>query len=559
MKNYKLAILGDSATQLISKKIISEGIQSKLDFELYESGYDQIESEIRNPDSDLYKFTPDGILIFLSVEKIQSYYYSIPIETRPSFFRRVSSDIENFVMLLKERLPGSRIFISNLAEISDGVYGNNSNKYAESLLNNIRRINVFLMDLSQNESKVFILDMAVLQSIHGRNAFFDPRLYIQASLVLVGDGISLFTRELIGMINSSIGGAKKCLILDLDNTVWGGVIGDDGVEKIEIGSLGMGKAFTRLQKWAKQLQQRGILLAVCSKNTEEVAKAPFELHPEMVLRLEDISIFVANWNDKASNIKFIQSSLNIGFDSMVFIDDNPFERELVRKALPQVCVPELPEDPADYVGFLAGLNLFEPGILSALDSERTKLIQKEIERNNLKNQFSDESEFLKSINMIGVFENFNSFNTPRVAQLSERSNQYNLRTLRYSESDVQAIALASDQIGMAINLRDDLGDHGLISVIVLKHFQDEIFIENWFMSCRVLKRGVEYMALNKIVDYAKKLNCTSVIGEYIPTLKNELVKDHFHDLGFTFSDDNRWHLSIEGFTPKKHYIEEQHD
>jgi FkbH-like protein len=319
----------------------------------------------------------------------------------------------------------------------------------------------------------------------------------------------------------------------------------------------MGKAFTRLQKWAKQLQLRGILLAVCSKNTEEVAKAPFELHPDMVLRLEDISIFVANWNDKASNIKFIQSNLNIGFDSMVFIDDNPFERELVRKALPQVCVPELPEDPADYVDFLAGLNLFEPGILSALDSDRTKMIQKEIERNNLKNQFSDESEFLKSIQMIGKFENFNSFNTPRVAQLSERSNQYNLRTLRYSESDVQAIALASDQVGMAISLRDDLGDHGLISVIVLKLNQDELFIENWFMSCRVLKRGVEHLVLNKIVDDAKKLNYKTVTGEYIPTLKNTLVKDHFKDLGFTFNPDGRWYLNVEGYSPREHYIKEQ--
>lgn len=557
MKNYKLAILGDSATQLLSKKLMSEGIQSNFEFDIYESSYDQIEQEIRNPDSDLYKFTPDGILIFLSAEKIQGDFYSTPMETRSSFFRRVISSLENFVTLLKERLPASKIFISNLSEISDGVYGNNSNKYAESLLNNIRRINVFLMDLSQNESNVFILDMAILQSIHGRNTLFDPRLYIQASLLLVGDGISMFSRELIGMINSSIGGAKKCLILDLDNTVWGGVIGDDGVEKIEVGSLGMGKAFTMLQKWAKQLQLRGILLAVCSKNTEEVAKAPFELHPEMVLRLEDISIFVANWNDKASNIKFIQSNLNIGFDSMVFIDDNSFERELVRKALPQVCVPELPEDPADYVDFLAGLNLFEPGILSALDSERTKMIQKEIERNELKNQFSDESEFLKSIHMIGIFDSFNSFNTPRVAQLSERSNQYNLRTLRYSESDVQAISLASDRVGMAISLRDDLGDHGLISVIVIKHSQDELFIENWFMSCRVLKRGVEYMALNKIIDYAKKLNCKSVTGEYIPTLKNKLVKDHFQDLGFTFNADGRWYLSVEGYAPRNHYIKEQ--
>ena len=556
MSKFKLAILGDSTTQLIVKELDNQAKQFNLDLELYESSFDQIEQEIKNPSSNLYTFNPDGVLLYISVEKLQEIYFFTSLDIRHLFFQDVMSKITDLAITLKDRLPESKIFITNFAEMADGVYGNNANKYSEALLNNIRRINVGLMDLSCKDSTIFILDIALMQSIHGRKSLFDPRLYIQASLVLSGDGVTFFSKELLNMISASMGWAKKCLILDLDNTLWGGVIGDDGIEKIEIGSLGIGKAFTRLQQWAKTLQQRGILLAICSKNTEEVAKTPFELHPEMVLRLEDISIFVANWEDKASNIKVIQSTLNIGFDSMVFIDDNPFERALVRKIIPQVCVPEMPEDPADYVEFLSNLNLFEPGTLSTLDSERTKMIQKEIERNHLKNQFSNESDFLKSINMIGIFDQFNQFNTPRIAQLSERSNQYNLRTIRYTEKDVEKIASSDDQLGIAISLRDNLGDHGLICVIVLNHGNEEIFIENWFMSCRVLKRGVEYLALNKIVEHAQNKHCKNIIGEFLPTPKNALVKDHYQELGFTFQGNGKWMINVEDYTPKVHYIKE---
>lgn len=557
MKKFKLAILGDSATQLISRALITRSSFADVDIEIYESNYDQIDQEICNSQSDFYRSEPDGVLLYFSVEKLQERFYSQNIQKRAIYSEEQLSRIRDLTNLIRRSLPNCKIFITNFAEISDGVFGNNANKYPTSLLSNIRKLNFALMDLAQNDSNTYLVDMAALNSVHGRNFLFDSRLYDQASLTFSGKGVDIFAEQIIALILASLGGAKKCLILDLDNTIWGGVIGDDGVEKIEIGSLGIGKSFSRLQRWAKELQQRGILLAICSKNTEEVARAPFESHPEMVLRLDDIAIFVANWDDKATNIKFIQSNLNIGFDSMVFVDDNAFERALVKQAIPQICVPDLPEDPADYVDFLVNLNLFEPGILSSLDLERTKMIKKEIERNSLKKQFSDESEFLKSIHMNGKFESFSSFNTPRVAQLSERSNQYNMRTVRYSESDVCDISNNKNKIGMAISLRDDLGDHGLISVIVLANTEEELFIENWFMSCRVLKRGVELMALNKIVEHAKKLNCKSIVGEFIPTPKNGLVKDHYQDLGFTSMGNGKWHLIVKDYAPRNHFIQEQ--
>ena len=234
------------------------------------------------------------------------------------------------------------------------------------------------------------------------------------------------------------------MILDLDNTTWGGIIGDDGMENIQIGSLGIGKAFSEFQYWIKKLKNRGIIVAVCSKNTESVAKEPFEKHPDMVLRLSDISVFIANWDNKVDNIRQIQSILNIGFDSMVFLDDNPFERNIVRENIPEICVPELPEDPANYLEYLYGLNLFETVSFSNEDSARTKLYQIEAERAKVQKKFTNEDDFLKNLEMVSVIEPFNKFNTPRMAQLSQRTNQFNLRTIRYSEADIERISKSKD-------------------------------------------------------------------------------------------------------------------
>ena len=274
----------------------------------------------------------------------------------------------------------------------------------------------------------------------------------------------------------------------------------------------------------------------------------------MSLRLEDISVFIANWEDKATNIKKIRDLLNVGFDSMVFLDDNKFERELVKSLIPEVCVPDLPEDPADYLPFLVNLNLFEAGVLSELDAERTQLIQMEVSRRELEQKYSNPHEFLSSLNMTATISKFTSFNTPRVAQLSERSNQYNLRTLRYTESDVLRISKDGNYDGIAIHLRDKFGDHGLISVVTACQDGTSLFIENWFMSCRVLKRGVEHVVIDKLVSIAQSRGCQSIVGEYIPTKKNALVQDHYEQLGFQKTSDNRWILSIEKHSSENYLI-----
>jgi FkbH-like protein len=361
-------------------------------------------------------------------------------------------------------------------------------------------------------------------------------------------------RKTVDIIAATDGKFKKCLVVDLDNTLWGGVIGDDGMENIQIGGLGIGKAFTEFQYWIKKLKERGIIIAVCSKNTESIAKEPFEKHPDMILRLDDIAVFMANWETKVDNIRQIQSILNIGFDSMVFLDDNPFERGIVRENIAGITVPELPEDPADYLEFLYQQNLFETISFSGEDAERTKQYQVEAQRTMLQKSFTNEDDFLKSLNMVSLVEPFNKFNAPRVAQLSQRSNQFNLRTIRYTEADIESFANSPDFFPLTFTLEDKFGDNGLISVILLRtQDEDSLFVDTWLMSCRVLKRGMENFVLNEIVNVAKQNNFATIIGEYIPTAKNAMVKDHYKNLGFA-RKNNQWVLNVLDYEPRKTFI-----
>ena len=311
--------------------------------------------------------------------------------------------------------------------------------------------------------------------------------------------------------------------------------------------------------WVKKLRQRGIIICVASKNNEETAKEPFEKHPDMVLKLDDIAVFQANWETKVDNIRTIQSILNIGFDSMVFLDDNPFERNIVRENIKGITVPELPEDPGEYLEYLYSLNLFETASYSNADKDRTKQYQVEAKRVSLSKTFTNEADFLKSLNMVSTVSGFTKFNTPRVAQLSQRSNQFNLRTVRYTEADITVLAEDPHVIDLSFTLEDKFGDNGLIAVIIMKkHDEDTLFVDTWFMSCRVLKRGMENFTLNMMVERAKAAGYKKIVGEYLPTPKNKMVENHYTGLGFAKvegTDTAQYELDVESYQPRECYIE----
>jgi FkbH-like protein len=270
----------------------------------------------------------------------------------------------------------------------------------------------------------------------------------------------------------------------------------------------------------------------------------------MVLGLEDIAFFQANWNNKVDNIRQIGTALNIGLDSMVFLDDNPFERNMVREALPEVLVPELPDDPAEFLEYLYRLHLFETVSLSAVDEERTKMYRKDSERSAERLSYVDEETYLASLNMGSRVESFNLFNGPRVAQLSQRSNQFNLRTVRYTDAQIRGLAESLDTYTFSFTLEDRFGDTGIICVIILRKETDEmLFIDNWFMSCRVLRRGMENFTLNTVAGFARQKGFRYLGGEYLPTAKNEMVKDHYLSLGF-LEENGRWLLDVQTYQPR---------
>jgi len=406
------------------------------------------------------------------------------------------------------------------------------------------------MTYAASQPGFYIVDLSTIQNLVGRPALYRPMLYVHAAMAVSEDlpAVAAATAACIGAL---FGQSKKCLVVDLDNTLWGGVIGDDGIEHIEIGPLGIGKAFSALQSWIKKLVRRGILLAICSKNTESIARQPFEEHPDMVLGLEDIAVFAVNWNNKVDNLRQTSTILNIDFHSIVFLDDNPFEREMVRAAIPGITVPELPEDPADWLEFLYRLHLFDTSSLSAEDADRTKRYRAEALRAGERQGYADEEAFLAGLEMVSRAEPFNTFNSPRVAQLSQRSNQFNLRTVRYTEMDILRMSGDPGRFTFAFTLDDRLGAHGIICLIILETgCSDTLFIDTWLMSCRVLQRGMEQFTLNSIVEFARQRGFRFLKGEYVPTLKNELVRDHYRELGFR-AEDGYWILDMETFRPLK--------
>lgn len=552
----KIAVLSDSASQFFCQALKGYGYTQSLAFDIWEADYDQVLQTAIDGNSALYERKPDYVIVFESSRKLLAKFYNQSPEGKSRFAENYIQHVTTVTAQINSRIKTNIIWL-NYAEINDTVFGNFANKTGNSFAYQLRLLNLKLMEWAQQQKNFNVCDLLALQTQYGNTQLYDEKVYINTDNVYALDFLPVLAKSITDIILSYSGKFKKCLILDLDNTTWGGIIGDDGMEGIQIGDLGIGKAFTKFQQWVLQLKQRGIILAVCSKNTESIAKEPFEKHPDMQLKLDDIAIFVANWNNKVDNIRYIQSVLNIGFDSMVFLDDNPFEREMVKKGIPDITVPELPEDPAEYLSYLYTQNLFETASFTEEDTKRNEQYREEAGRMQLQQSFANEDEFLESLDMKAAVGPVDNFSLPRVAQLTQRSNQFNLRTIRYTEEEMKTVAQDENKFTLTIRLADKFGDYGLISALIAeKKSGGVLFIDTWIMSCRVLKRGVEHFALNLLVELAKQNDCNILAGEYLPTPKNGLVKEHYQNLGFD-SKDGLWLLDVNNYSIKKTHITKQ--
>ena len=550
----KIAILADFSSQLLKVAIEGMGKVNGLRLQVFESEFDQIDLQLLDKKSELHKFVPDWIFLFQSNIRLKEKYYKF--DKKEEFSKHISEVISNYNDIVTKEIKANCI-ITNYYNEKDETFGSFSAKVVRSYGFQLSKINLSIHDLILKSKETYLLDIAGLISREGIKNAIDWRMNLNASMPYSINFLPIIANDVVSLLSNKLGSIKKCAVVDLDGTIWGGIIGDDGIQNIEIGDLGIGKAYKEFQFWLKSLKERGIILAVCSKNEERIAKEPFKTHPEMVLQLDDISVFVANWNNKAENIKYIQEVLNIGFDSMVFLDDNPMERDLIKKIIPEVAVPNLPEDPVERLSHLQEIDLFSTTSYTESDADRTSYYQSEAARIDQKMSYSSIEEYLESLNMEAQIERFDKFYLPRIAQLTQRTNQFNLRTKRYSEQDIQHIMDRDDYQTIYVKLRDKFGDHGLISIVILTEIDDHLFIENWAMSCRVFNRGVEALTINKIFIIAEELGFKKVIGEYLPTEKNELVRDLFSNFKFKNIGNNKFEKLVDEHEIIEHSINEK--
>jgi FkbH-like protein len=384
----------------------------------------------------------------------------------------------------------------------------------------------------QAASAVSVVDCERLSALFGKQRWFDPRYWHVAKQAVALEALPLLARHIAAVIAADVGLSRKCLVLDLDDTLWGGVIGEDGLAGIRLGYGVDGEAFVAFQEYLLKLKNKGVLLAVCSKNNELDAREPFEKHPEMRIRLDDIALFVANWQSKPDNLRMIAKTLNIGLDSLVLVDDNPVERAAARQLVPEVDVIPLPADPTLYSRALSQYLLFETGWFTPEDAKRTDLYQTQARITALEASAGSMEEFYRSLQMQAIVAPFEEPHLPRIAQLIGKTNQFNLTTHHYGIPQLRAFMSEPSCVHFYLRLRDCFTDHGLVSLMIAQHQGELLDIDTWLMSCRVIGRRVEATMLAYLCQRAEQLGCTSIRGTYISTAKNGMVKNIFAEFGF---------------------------
>ena len=541
----RIAVIGSYSLQNFVSVLRYMLSQEQIEANIYEGFYNSIQYDVFRAHSELFEFQPNYIIILTS---------TLDIKQQPQLFaskeeeKNCQCKVIEYYQSGWERLsqiPGCQILQSNFVIPIIRQLGNLESNYTFSKTIFYQKLNIALVE--HKRQNVTILDMDNLASTVGKEKWFDYSAYCLSKAGFCLDYIGQVSELVVKQIKALMGKTKKCLVLDLDNTLWGGVVSEEGYNGIEINQYNaVGESYYFFQQYILELKNRGVILAVCSKNDEEIAKEPFIHNKDMVLRLEDISCFVANWNDKVSNIRTIAQTLNIGIDSMVFFDDNPAERELVRQFLPEVCVIDVPEDSADYAKALSSASPFEWVQITKEDVERTQSYYQNQKRIEMEQNSVDYDSYLKALNMQGEVKRLCEADVSRFTQLINKSNQFNLRTQRYTQQTIEEFMTDNEKVCLSIKLQDRFGDYGLISCIVLAKKENFCFIDTWVMSCRVLKRGIEDLAIQNIVKAAKTMGCTKIIGEYIPTKKNDMVKGLYTQLGFEPADRVEWLEQQEG-------------
>ncbi len=543
-ERLKIALLSGYSTHPLDSIIEHLAFISGMEIDLFLGDFNNFHSEILNESSLLYKFSPE-VTILLPGHTHCNYLGQLT-DTRDTQELQAIQVCESILSLCSTLYTRTRseILLGNFLLPRGFDLGSYRTKTLGSSWSFRKRVNLEIG--LRSPSYVHICDLEFLAFRRGALQTSDDRGWYESKQIGAPDFLVDIAKESVHLVHSLTNPPKKVLVVDLDNTLWGGAIGDDGIEGIILGDTSStGEAFKSFQKYILSLMERGTLLAVCSKNTEVVAKNAFLQHPEMVLKLNHFVSFKANWDPKSDNIRRIAEELNLGLESFVFIDDNPAEIEIVRQFLPQVSTILLGDDPSTFISKLEDSRYFEPKSITKEDALRTKQYQIETERKLVENNSTDIRTYLESLQMKAVVSEFTSVDIPRIAQLINKSNQFNVTTKRRTEADVLNLLKDNSRRAFSVRLSDKFGDHGLISVVILEKKNEIMEVDTWLMSCRVLKRQVEEAVTNEIIRLAKIEACEKVVGLYKATLKNEMVKNLFLDMGFILTKENETARTFE--------------
>ncbi|MEP6966697.1 MAG: HAD-IIIC family phosphatase [Pseudomonadota bacterium] len=542
LAEFSLSVLTSSTIDILIDYIPAAAARHGVVTRLIVTPYDQVVQQALDPMSEVNAAKADAVLLVVDHRWLQI--------DRPRLgdgADQVSGAIrrlDDVVKALRQNGGGPAI-IQTIAVPPTALFGSFERRVSGSVRSMVEEINRLIVDLA-DRTQSYILDAAALAERVGTDLWFDPVQWAAYKLPFSSEVAPAYA-DLVGRLLGAIRGkARKCLVMDLDNTLWGGVVGDDGLEGIKIGQGSVvGEAHLGVQQMALDLRERGVILAVSSKNDDDVARRPFQEHPDMALKEQHISVFQANWLDKASNLEAIARSLNIGIDALVLLDDNPAERAQLRAALPAIAVPELPNEPSLFVSYLLAAGYFETIGFTAEDRLRAGSYKADAERAAVMATTRDLGDYLQSLGMTMRATPFDLQGRKRIAQLIGKTNQFNLTTRRHSEAEVARFEADPDAFTLQVRLEDKFGDLGMIGVVICTadkyNDRSDWHIDTWLMSCRVLGRKVEEAMLGEIARGAMAKGVKRLVGIYIPTVKNGMVADHYQKLGFRMAAETDGH------------------
>jgi FkbH-like protein len=553
----KIGILSNATTDLLPPALSATAPRHGLWLDTHISQFGSFVQEAMDADSATNRRRNDFALLALDY---RAFGFAACLGQAEQAQANVQAAFDLIVSLVDglHSAGGSTVIVQTLASPSGAIFGHLDGRVPGTIVWMIEHLNTMLRETPIRGSLLF--DVANLAAAVGLSHWNDPALWYTGKFAFTHDAVPLYADHVCRLIMSARGKARKCLVLDLDNTLWGGVIGDDGIANIVLGQGSpLGEAYLAVQAAALALRARGVVLAISSKNDEAVAKRVFKEHPEMLLREDHIAVFQANWQDKASNLKAIAETLNIGLDSLVFLDDNPAEREQVRSALPMVAVPELPEHAEAFAGLLTAAGYFEAVQFTAEDAQRANQYQANAARRAVLGEASNLQDYLNSLEMIADICPFDALGRARIAQLINKTNQFNLTTVRHSEAEVASMESDPTVVGLQIRLRDRFGDNGMVSIVICDRRGDEWIIDSWLMSCRVLNRRLEHAVLDTLVALAKAHGAVGLVGVYAKSERNQMVSEHYKGLGFELLESgdtcSRWRLDLSAYQPSTPPIE----